>query len=78
MRRITAGAILALILSSGAGLALGPPPPAGVLWQRLLDQVPHPQPASCCRVCHAGYACGNSCISRNRRCHQPRGSACDG
>ena len=31
----------------------------------------------CCRVCRRGYACGNSCISRSRRCHQPPGCACD-
>jgi hypothetical protein len=32
----------------------------------------------CCRVCHAGYACGNSCISRAKQCHKPPGCACDG
>jgi hypothetical protein len=32
----------------------------------------------CCKVCHAGKACGNSCISRDKTCHQPPGCACDG
>ena len=32
----------------------------------------------CCRVCRAGQACGNSCISRDYECHQPPGCACDG
>jgi len=32
----------------------------------------------CCRTCSKGKACGNSCISRNYTCHQPRGCACDG
>ena len=33
---------------------------------------------ACCKVCHAGKACGNSCISRDKECHQPRGCTCDG
>lgn len=33
---------------------------------------------SCCRVCRTGKACGNSCISRDRTCRQPRGCACNG
>lgn len=32
----------------------------------------------CCRVCRAGQACGNSCISRAYTCRQPPGCACDG
>jgi hypothetical protein len=34
-------------------------------------------PASCCMVCSKGKACGNSCISRSKQCHQPPGCACD-
>jgi len=34
--------------------------------------------SSCCRICRKGKACGNSCIARNRTCHQPPGCACDG
>nr|WP_317893691.1 hypothetical protein [uncultured Sphingomonas sp.] len=34
--------------------------------------------AACCKVCSKGKACGNSCIARNKTCHQPRGCACDG
>lgn len=33
---------------------------------------------SCCKVCKAGKACGNSCISRDKTCHQPPGCACNG
>lgn len=33
---------------------------------------------ACCKVCSKGKACGNSCIARNKTCHQPRGCACDG
>lgn len=32
----------------------------------------------CCKVCRKGKACGNSCIARDKQCHQPPGCACDG
>ncbi|MGE5802875.1 MAG: ComEC/Rec2 family competence protein, partial [Gemmatimonadota bacterium] len=32
---------------------------------------------SCCRVCSRGKACGNSCISADKQCHQPAGCACN-
>lgn len=32
----------------------------------------------CCRVCHKGKACGNSCIAANKTCHQTGGCACNG
>ncbi|WP_323019869.1 hypothetical protein [Pararhodobacter sp.] len=76
MRQALIGAFFGLLVAGAATAET--PPPAGGLWQQILSQVPHPLPASCCRVCHQGYACGNSCISRNRRCHQPPGCACDG
>jgi hypothetical protein len=34
--------------------------------------------AACCKVCSAGKACGDSCISRSKRCHKGGGCACDG
>ena len=33
---------------------------------------------TCCKICRKGKACGNSCIARDRNCHQPPGCACDG
>ena len=33
---------------------------------------------TCCKVCSAGIACGNSCISRNDICHVGPGCACNG
>ena len=33
---------------------------------------------ACCKICSKGKACGNSCISRDKQCHQPPGCACDG
>ena len=48
--------------------------------QRLLDLARPVEiliDASCCKVCHKGKACGNSCISRNYQCHKGPGCACD-
>lgn len=36
-----------------------------------------PPNGSCCRTCTTGKACGNSCINRDRQCHQPPGCACN-
>lgn len=33
--------------------------------------------AKCCKICDAGKACGNSCISRSKSCHKGRGCSCD-
>jgi hypothetical protein len=35
-------------------------------------------PMACCKICTKGKACGNSCISQDKYCHQPPGCACDG
>lgn len=32
----------------------------------------------CCKICHKGKACGDSCISRDKECHKAPGCACDG
>ncbi len=32
---------------------------------------------TCCKVCSKGKACGNSCISRSKRCHRGQGCACN-
>ena len=32
---------------------------------------------ACCKVCSKGQACGDTCISREKRCHKGRGCACD-
>jgi len=33
---------------------------------------------TCCKVCSKGKACGDSCISKDKTCHQQLGCACDG
>ncbi len=37
-----------------------------------------PEELACCKVCHKGQACGDSCIPRKEKCHQETGCACDG
>ena len=37
-----------------------------------------PEELACCKVCHKGQACGDSCISRKEKCHKEPGCACDG
>ncbi|HZG09407.1 MAG TPA: hypothetical protein VEZ70_10560 [Allosphingosinicella sp.] len=32
----------------------------------------------CCKMCSAGKACGDSCISRDKTCHKGKGCACNG
>jgi hypothetical protein len=34
--------------------------------------------AQCCKICHKGKACGDTCISREDTCHVGPGCACDG
>jgi hypothetical protein len=31
----------------------------------------------CCKVCSAGKACGDSCVSRSKTCNKGRGCACN-
>ncbi|WP_299443847.1 hypothetical protein [uncultured Rhodospira sp.] len=33
---------------------------------------------ACCKICHKGKACGDSCINRAYTCHRPPGCACNG
>ena len=37
-----------------------------------------PLGVACCKICHAGKACGDTCIARDKECHKGRGCACDG
>lgn len=43
---------------------------------------PNPPPSnsspSCCKVCSAGKACGDSCIAKDKSCNKPPGCACNG
>lgn len=33
---------------------------------------------ACCKVCKAGKACGDSCISKSKTCTKGSGCACNG
>ena len=42
------------------------------------DEAPTCTPRSqCCKVCHKGKACGNTCIRADYNCHKGAGCACD-
>ena len=49
--------------------ALSSPPPSPPPPQRVSQ--------SCCKYCRKGYACGNTCIARNKTCHVGAGCACN-
>jgi hypothetical protein len=46
-----------------------------VEWSDILVRNPS---QVCCKICKKGKACGNSCISFRKSCHQPVGCACNG
>lgn len=37
-----------------------------------------PLQQACCKICTVGKACGDTCISKDKTCHQPPGCACNG
>lgn len=62
------------------GLAVEPP---GLTVAEALTLLQAPDdaqitPASCCKRCSKGKACGDSCIARNKSCSKGAGCACDG
>ena len=52
------------------------PRPAPTFTRVILPTVAPPARV-CCKICRTGKACGNSCISANKTCHQPPGCACN-
>jgi hypothetical protein len=61
------------ILAAAASLALGPASLSPCLTGEAVAAG-----YACCKVCRAGKACGDSCISRDKTCHKGKGCACDG
>lgn len=53
------------------------PEPSGSR-RSVVKPVERRAPSACCQVCRIGKACGNSCIARDKACHQPSGCACNG
>jgi len=54
-----------------------PTAPPGVPQPRVSPPPAAVRSPNCCKVCSAGQACGNSCISRRYQCHKPPGCACN-
>lgn len=77
-----------LVLAPVASPTASAPTPAKPTWTPVPKPIPiatpvpraggAPAPSACCKICTTGKACGDSCISRNYTCRQPRGCACDG
>lgn len=77
MRTIFAAAVAACLALS----ATAAPAPDYVAMVRSLAQETTQSTtdvikAACCKRCSKGKACGNSCISKDKQCHQPPGCAC--
>lgn len=75
---IQLAALLALIGAAALpASATGPPsdalPPICIAEN---DTAPA-QAKDCCKTCRKGKACGDTCISRDKKCTKPPGCACD-
>lgn len=73
MFRIIAALAIAGILmpADPASIIRRPDPSTDIPWSTIPVE-------GCCKTCSAGKACGDSCISREKRCHKAPGCACDG
>jgi hypothetical protein len=85
MRRSLTFLVLSTILSISAvaGTSVTAPTAPAILetvpnrCQSLSHSSLSALPAACCKVCHQGKACGNTCIAREKICHIGKGCACD-
>jgi hypothetical protein len=66
------------LLFLGSGTLLHQAPGRAATINQSIDRTPQLSDGACCKVCHKGKACGDSCIAREKTCHQPPGCACDG
>jgi hypothetical protein len=49
-----------------------------IAWGPAADPVePELEPEVCCKICHKGKACGDTCIARDKACTLAPGCACD-
>ena len=58
--------------------ALSSPPRSEGFLASLGVQTTGDTAKECCKICTVGKACGDTCIARDKVCHQPPGCACDG
>jgi hypothetical protein len=84
-------AALAAILFFGSALKSDPAESMNLMWNidqilalskvnataTLREQGRHAS-QQCCKICHQGKACGDTCISRQDTCRVGQGCACDG
>lgn len=73
--------VLGVVLATATASLGGIPEPDPSAASSALDTATEANAASpmaCCKTCTKGKACGDSCIAKNKDCHQPAGCACDG
>jgi hypothetical protein len=71
----TLTALAAPCLPTGTATALIDAPFADAMSTNDYESAPL---TACCKICTAGIACGNTCISANYTCHVGAGCACNG
>lgn len=64
--------VVALVMSTTSAPAAQPVSPA--FGGTYMDELA----TDCCKTCHTGKACGDSCISKDDDCTKGAGCACDG
>jgi hypothetical protein len=72
MRQLIAGFLgvaAILLIDTAQGEGIGPPASASI-------PISEARPG-CCKVCHLGCACGDSCIDCSKTCTKGPGCACD-
>lgn len=69
--------VFGLVLAT-ATASLGSSPDAAAVVITPAAELGSETPMACCKTCTTGKACGDSCIAKNKDCHQPAGCACDG
>ena len=73
------GLCVALVLfGAGVALAQHATPQLERVEPTLVQSVEPQRSEECCKICRKGKACGDTCVSRDKDCHQPPGCACDG
>jgi hypothetical protein len=76
--RVCATAFAFMLGMATASLGYSASDPGGGSARDASTREAQASPMACCKVCTKGKACGNSCIAKDKKCHQPPGCACDG
>lgn len=70
--------VFGLVLAMATASLGSSPDAAAVVTIPATERLGSEVPMACCKTCTKGKACGDSCIAKNKDCHQPAGCACDG